>query len=339
MRLTHKIAAPFLSLLLLTSLWGCDLLGILSGGEPGGSDPIDFTPTVYTEVVKTAFERTYADQLSPNERAIYDAVTALPLASTSVDITLPEVPALCAGRSPTDAEMDALGADISSFAANALYAAWLDHPTLYWLDHSRYSYKLEVAGGDDGIVRLTKLTLELTLTATEEELQEEEAALAATLADFQPKGATPAERVAYINGYLTARITYDLDAPHRGSVIGALVYGKCVCEGYARAFDLLCEKAGLDAVCIPGYGKTEEGEEGHMWNGVFIDGVLYGVDTTWNDTTGQSVYLLVGENTVCHDLPFGESHLPNMLTKDDTHKPFALPKIAKDALNHVQNQR
>ena len=282
-------------------------------------------------MVKDAFEGSYGDQLSPNEKVIYDAVAALPVGTQTVTVTLPEIPAICKNRLPTEEEKSALSADISSFAANALYAAWLDFPTLFWLDHSHYSYDTEILEGDDGVLRLSKLTFRLELTASLEEVQTQNAKLEQIMASFKALGVGPAEKVAYINSYLCARIEYDLDAENRGTLIGALVDGKCVCEGYARAFDYLCEKAGIDAVCIPGYGKTTEKPdgEGHMWNAVRINGKLYAVDATWNDTTKKNSYLLVGTDTVCNESPFGQTHKPDMLTLEGPYKVFALPAIEK----------
>lgn len=327
MRISKRLLSLLLSLALLLGLASCDLFSLL----PNADDDTPFTPTVYTQVVKENFEHTYGDQLSPNERAIYDAVKVLPPATESLNVTLPEVPAVCKGRKPTDAEMDALGKDITTFIANAFYAAWLDFPTLFWLDHTQYSYDISVSGGDDNVVRLSKLELHLTLTATPEEIHEQNEALSRATAGFIPLGKTPADKVAYINNYLCSRIKYDLEAENRGSIVGALVDGKCVCEGYARAFDYLCEKAGIDAICIPGYGYTDDTPdgEGHMWNAVRLDGVLYAVDTTWNDTTKKNSYLLVGTDTLCNNKAFGESHIPDMLTLDGPHKAFALPAIAK----------
>lgn len=49
-----------------------------------------------------------------------------------------------------------------------------------------------------------------------------------------------------------------------------------VCEGYARAFKIVCDKLGIP--CILGCGNN------HMWNYVQDDaGNWYGVDPTWND--------------------------------------------------------
>ena len=328
-----KTLVRLLSLLLLVSLLlsfaGCSFL--LSFFEAPSAPPVNFEPTVYTEVIKTAFEASYGDQLSPNEKCIYDAVIALSPGEDQVSIVFPEIPALCAGREPTEAETDALGKKIGYWVANALYAMWLDCPENFWIEHNKYSYSYEMKSDENGIVKLTKLTLDLSLTKPKEEILSDLAKLTAATKDFSVKGKTAADKVAYINNYLSTRIEYDLDAKNRSSVIGALVDRKCVCEGYARAFAYLCRKAGIDAVNIPGYGKTEEKTEGHMWNGVSIDGVFYAVDVTWNDTTKKNTYLLVGSTTLCGKSTFGESHTPDMLTLDGPHKAFALPSISEYA--------
>lgn len=322
---------PFraLSLLLLLVLLASLLFGCTVPATDGTGDGTPFTPTVFTEVVKTAFEESYYDQLSPNEKHIYDKVLTLAPGEHELKLTLPEKPAICKGREPTEAESDALGQKLSFWAANALYAIWLDHPEIFWIEYGNYSYSYKMEGDKDNVVWMTELTLTLSVPAGMNDPAKLAAALSSATADFDPpKGATEEATVAYINRYLRQKITYDLNAANRGNVLGALVDKRCVCEGYAHAFTMLAKRAGLDAVSIPGYGTTEEGTEGHMWNAVRIDGALYAVDVTWNDSTREDAYLLVGSETVCHDMPFGESHTPDMLTLDDSHKLFALPAIA-----------
>lgn len=61
---------------------------------------------------------------------------------------------------------------------------------------------------------------------------------------------------------------------------GALINGKCVCAGYASAFKLLAEEAGLDSLVVTG---MLEGNINHAWNKVKIDGEWQVVDVTNND--------------------------------------------------------
>lgn len=53
-----------------------------------------------------------------------------------------------------------------------------------------------------------------------------------------------------------------------------------VCEGYAKAFQLLLNAAGIENVYVVG----KAGGTGHAWNQVKIEGEWYNVDLTWNDT-------------------------------------------------------
>lgn len=91
-----------------------------------------------------------------------------------------------------------------------------------------------------------------------------------------------------------------------------------VCEGYARAFKVLCDNEGIPCVLVDGLGNGGA----HMWNSVAVDGVWYAADVTWDDPgvlTGGSVgavsghenrnWLLVGAETVIGGKAFQESHI------------------------------
>lgn len=70
------------------------------------------------------------------------------------------------------------------------------------------------------------------------------------------------------------------------SAYGCLVEGKSVCEGYSKAFGMLCDMAGIQ--CIPVLGKANDGEtEAHMWNKVQLDNEWYNVDITWDDPVSE----------------------------------------------------
>lgn len=53
-----------------------------------------------------------------------------------------------------------------------------------------------------------------------------------------------------------------------------------VCEGYAKAFQLLLNAAGIDCIYVVGKASGS----GHAWNQVYIEDQWYNVDVTWNDT-------------------------------------------------------
>lgn len=94
----------------------------------------------------------------------------------------------------------------------------------------------------------------------------------------------------YLHDKLVSGCTYDNAAadsgskefPNAYSAYGALVEGKAVCEGYARALQLLFDKTGIHGTLVR--GKSLDNDEGHMWNLVSINGAPYHLDATWNDS-------------------------------------------------------
>ncbi len=55
-----------------------------------------------------------------------------------------------------------------------------------------------------------------------------------------------------------------------------------VCEGYSRAFQLLCQRAGITATVV----TSESGN--HMWNNLRYGKYWTGVDVTWDDGSGDT---------------------------------------------------
>lgn len=326
MKIKLRLLSLALSLLLLLSLCSCDL-SFLSGLLSDGKD--DFTPTEITEVVASSFDDCYGDQLSPNEKAIYEAIAAAKAGDTAFAVTLPEPLTLCKDRAPTDEEQDEAKEKLTYWISNAIFAVWLDTPSLFWLDFSDYSYSCTFKQNDEGVVGVVDLTVTVSSKMEAAAAVSRAAALEARLAALTPNGADDAALVRSINALLCDAAVYDLNAPDRGTAAGALVDGKCVCEGYARAFQLMCEKAGIDSVCILGDSTANGKTEGHMWNAVRIDGVWYYCDPTWNDTTESDKYLLVGGATPGHEGTFDATHTPEKSLGQS--KLFALPAVSRTA--------
>lgn len=158
-----------------------------------------------------------------------------------------------------------------------------DHPELFWLsEDSRYSYS--ESGGD--------LTVSLTFAKTGSELAEYKAELEDAVAAFKsgaPENATDYEMEKYINTYLIDNCSYVDGAGNCHNAYGALVNGRAVCDGYSRAFQLLCNRMDIECVTVEGdaaeFNETvaDESDVGHMWNCVRLGDDWYHVDVTWND--------------------------------------------------------
>ena len=118
-----------------------------------------------------------------------------------------------------------------------------------------------------------------------------------------------------------------------------------VCEGYARAFKLICDELGVPCILVDGLADGGP----HMWNYVFLGGNWYGVDVTWDDPTLQGVssvvsgseshkYFLAGADTpVDGARTFSQGREPSFdwLTERDMEYPAlaaqACPSDVEDA--------
>ena len=102
------------------------------------------------------------------------------------------------------------------------------------------------------------------------------------------------ERAVY--AWLTTHVAYDHShysaqgAPRTSyEPYGPLVEGAGVCLGYASAFQLLMDMAGVECVTVTGaaFGNREN----HAWNMVRLDGTWYCVDATWDHNSFNGDFL------------------------------------------------
>lgn len=166
----------------------------------------------------------------------------------------------------------------------ALGAYEMDHPEVFWLNlGSRYSY-IEYSDYSMGVefnFILDGSELEEAKQAFEKKINE--------ITESAPAQAGEYQTEIFINNYLIDNCEYNSEDSMRHNAYGALVRGAAVCDGYSKAFQILCNRLGIECVGINGYSpefNRENGESsdtGHMWNCVKIGGSWYHIDVTWND--------------------------------------------------------
>lgn len=121
------------------------------------------------------------------------------------------------------------------------------------------------------------------------------------------------ELIEYFNEWLIKHNEYSTTVAAGGNsvassheclsaLIGSIGANGPVCEGYARAFKVLCDEVNIPCVLVDGLGNGGA----HMWNNVRVDGTWYAADVTWNDPTGgksgavsgyeNASWLLLGSN-------------------------------------------
>ena len=144
---------------------------------------------------------------------------------------------------------------------------------------------------------MSMLGLDQSLIATylaEDESQNEEIIYVVNrfINDYIRPDMSDFEKEIQIIRYLVATSTYDVEELKNESpqindsykAYGALINGKAVCSGYAKAFDLLAKKCGLSTIVVTGEAINSDSQNGaHAWNQIYLDGEWYNVDVTFED--------------------------------------------------------
>ncbi len=173
--------------------------------------------------------------------------------------------------------------DASGVVARAFRAVCNDFPEYYWMP---VSYYISVKNGEVSVAfRRSESDEAYGFTAAQIESNAEEFDDAVYRIIKKTQSCTnDFEKELIIHDYLCKTASYDdeYDSSFGNTAYtayGALVNGSAVCEGYARAFKLLCRSAGLECILVTGDSKGV----GHMWNMVKLEGNWYHVDVTWDD--------------------------------------------------------
>lgn len=157
-----------------------------------------------------------------------------------------------------------------------LKALKADKPELYYLDISSL---LLYSNNEESKVKLSYF-FDSEVYAEKQRLLE--AKISSILKGIDALG--DYEKEIVLHDRLVALCSYDheeeqIEGGFHDSAYGALVDGKADSEGYAAAFKLLLNRAGL--VCYTVYGKIEG--LSHAWNLVYIEDKFYHTDVSFND--------------------------------------------------------
>ena len=121
--------------------------------------------------------------------------------------------------------------------------------------------------------------------SSEEEAQVDKA-VNSFISSINTNELTDYEIIKEVHDYICSKTTYDDAAAsningreYAATAYGALVKGKCVCQGYALAFYRICKELGYNVRFV----SSDRNEGCHAWNLVELDCRYYFVDTTWDD--------------------------------------------------------
>ena len=230
----------------------------------------------------------------------------------------------------------------------AVYSAFdRDHPEIFWLtggsvSGSSVSYSYSYGGGSGTVKYTQNFYFYLTNSGRNFDVRQETYRTASSINTAAAQRDTAVEQilsqvtatntyeqVRQLNRILTTTNCYNSNvssAPDSAyectsALLGSTGSAGPVCEGYSRAFKVLCDELEIPCVLVDGMSYNSGGSGAHMWNNVQMpDGNWYAVDVTWNDPvvsgkTGavsgyeSENYLLVGSDTVVNGMAFSASHV------------------------------
>lgn len=279
--------------------------------------------TLYPQGLKGASEQealpegSYGLQLNSRQREFYDFLTSLSLErvlSAAIDkgyYTLGTTPSSVVGIRLTgsfqdknqfepDAASKKTERQLYTDLQAALAAYRFDHPEVFWDTTMQYGYRWSRVNSTT--VKITAITYGFKMVYDGKEksmASQQEQAIEAMLQQI-PASADTYTKVKAIHDLLAEGNQYGdgtlIDDPESLShqAFSALVLEDSllpVCDGYAKAFKILCDQLSLPCVL--------QVSEKHMWNAVKMDdGEWYNLDLTWDD--GEEIsydYFLVGSKT------------------------------------------
>ena len=164
---------------------------------------------------------------------------------------------------------------------------------------------------------------------------------------------TDLEKARAIYVWLAENISYDAKSINKNkygdnTALGVLKSRKAVCQGYAKLFELLGKKMGLNILFVVGYSRNDvlqeswdfDGEEGdHAWNIIKIDDEWRVFDATWgagvvnDDTRGRLAFAKEYSDNWFDLSPYEAifSHYP-----EDTSLILTEPRLTLDKFESLQ---
>ncbi len=271
------------------------------------------------QAVYSALRSFTLDQILSGGRLIYSDGTYYRLTTKITGISDTYINGTIAGGgfTPTGSGIDQ-DADISTDISAALVALRYDSPDLFWLDNIYYSYHVVQTGGSTPKIAYLMFDFLIEFAPEEEKaIYNTVIANAKAIADQAADQPDTYSKVKYVHDVLSTGNSYNYTPANATEetlshlAYSALVFDDVyepVCDGYSKAFKLICDE--LNIPCVMASSAGTEKEAGHMWNNVKMDdGLWYNFDLTWDDSDDAVLcydYFLIGNQTVVDGKPFAQ---------------------------------
>ena len=223
---------------------------------------------------------------------------------------------------------DEIAMQLSDIAVGGVAALIDDHPEIFWIYSVQYNYSSEgvmnsATGLCDASIKSIGITVKLKTKAYPDfnAVRDYSDRMTKAVEEFTVEGNTRYEKVKSIHDKIILQVEYDPNYNNANQVATGheatsvfLEPFTTVCEGYAEAFKILCDRENIPCTVV--VGDTPSGA--HAWNYVKMDdGKWYAMDLTWDDPLGEAKdfiwyrYFLVGADTSTRNFEtFESAHEP-----------------------------
>lgn len=304
---------------------------------------IDVQPNTNTNKFYSTGEQVDAtkyfyNQLTNNQKKIYDQIWAAgPVASIEIDMT--DISIIGTAFNSYSAENNAFN-KAQQDVIMALTALTEDNPMFFWMRGFSLSWDgTNPYTGVQYVYTMTELTININLDSTHfsdfNDVKSKYDAVIEKVATIKVNGISHHEKLKSIHDYLANNLVYDktIAEPNIFDVYGAFVNGLCVCEGYAEAFKMLCDREGIPCITVVGTGNGGA----HKWNMVQMeDSEWYTLDSTWDDQDPNIFYsyFLNGGGTKApffhEDVADSTVHIPSGMIFSAANTALTYPALSTD---------
>ena len=302
----------------------------------------DYNESVVLLYDANGYNNSYGEQLDDFSKKIYDAivkayVTDRKSGSTVINFSEPVefITTLVNGKlNDNDPEYVIAKEFLNAAHLKALYALLYDYPQQFWFKSAWQNYSVNFAGISKNVYKgtissMTFEPVEVTVGASSK-IAAFDNAVNNAVNTIKPKfsvNATRQDKLKIIHDYICIETNYGQPDNPAAHTAGAFFLNECdvVCEGYAKAFKILCDKFGIPCACISG-----DADGPHMWNYVQMDdGKWYLVDVTWDDQDNRiyDTYFLAYKNKVV----FNKKLLSEERTEEPLIDYFKYPVLSATA--------
>lgn len=238
----------------------------------------------------------YYNQLSDGAKEIYDGlysnIEKTKYGTSEIKITI------------SNAQINL--SEVSTVLQSAMDAFDRDHPEVFWIDINKIEFKYSIKT-IDGNQYVNNVYI-VPRDGEDNYLIDSYSDYNDVMIDAGSMNTIIAGQMTYINTFSGNNAVYDKIKYIHDYLISVNDYNKTqspspkasksvsaicgnidtadapMCEGYARAFKVLCDNAAIPCVIVSGKaGADGKTLQPHMWNYVYLEDNWYAIDVTWDD--------------------------------------------------------